>query len=88
MTRTIALTLFVCLFLTGAVQPAFAARIKDIVAFEGVRDNILIGYGLVVGLDGSGDRLRNNRFTEESLVSFLERQGVPWGRGSGDICLA
>lgn len=56
--------------------PAEAARIKDIVSFEGVRDNILIGYGLVVGLDGTGDRLRNNRFTEESLVSFLERQGV------------
>lgn len=56
--------------------PAQAARIKDIVAFEGVRDNILIGYGLVVGLDGTGDRLRNNRFTEESLISFLERQGV------------
>ncbi len=58
------------------VQPASAARIKDIVAFEGIRENILIGYGLVVGLDGTGDRLRNNRFTEESLVSFLERQGV------------
>jgi flagellar P-ring protein precursor FlgI len=56
--------------------PANAARIKDIVAFEGIRDNILIGYGLVVGLDGTGDRLRNNRFTEESLISFLERQGV------------
>lgn len=56
--------------------PAQAARIKDIVAFEGIRDNILIGYGLVVGLDGTGDRLRNNRFTEESLISFLERQGV------------
>lgn len=55
---------------------AQAARIKDIVAVEGIRENILIGYGLVVGLDGTGDRLRNNRFTEESLISFLERQGV------------
>lgn len=52
------------------------ARIKDIVAFEGIRDNVLIGYGLVVGLNGTGDKLKNNRFTEESLVSFLERQGV------------
>ena len=55
---------------------AQAARIKDIVAFEGVRDNVLVGYGLVVGLNGTGDKLKNNKFTEESLVSFLERQGV------------
>jgi flagellar P-ring protein precursor FlgI len=55
---------------------ANAARIKDIVAFEGVRDNILVGYGLVVGLNGTGDRLQNNAFTEQSLIGFLERQGV------------
>jgi flagellar P-ring protein FlgI len=72
-----ALRLFVALFLICiAAQPSHAARIKDIVAIEGIRENILIGYGLVVGLDGTGDRLRNNRFTEESLISFLERQGV------------
>jgi flagellar P-ring protein precursor FlgI len=53
-----------------------AARIKDIVAFEGVRENMLIGYGLVVGLNGTGDKLKNNAFTQESLISFLERQGV------------
>jgi flagellar P-ring protein FlgI len=53
-----------------------ASRIKDIVAFEGVRDNLLVGYGLVVGLDGSGDTLRNAAFTEESLVAMLERLGV------------
>ena len=57
-------------------QPASAARIKDVVAFEGVRENILLGYGLVVGLNGSGDRLQNNAFTEQSLIGFLERQGV------------
>tara|TARA_B100000029_G_scaffold463347_1_gene496568 strand:- start:132 stop:1364 length:1233 start_codon:yes stop_codon:yes gene_type:complete len=58
--------------------PAYAntARIKDIVDFEGIRDNMLLGYGLVVGLNGTGDNLRNNRFTEQSLVAFLERQGV------------
>lgn len=55
---------------------AQAARIKDIVAFEGVRDNILVGYGLVVGLNGTGDRLQNNAFTEQSMIGFLERQGV------------
>ncbi len=52
------------------------ARIKDIVSFEGIRPNMLMGYGLVVGLAGTGDKLTNNAFTEQSLVAFLERQGV------------
>jgi flagellar P-ring protein precursor FlgI len=57
--------------------PAFAkSRIKDIVAFEGVRDNQLIGYGVVVGLNGSGDSLRNAPMTKQSLEAMLERQGV------------
>lgn len=72
----IALLVLLLNIVFGVLAPASAARIKDIVAYEGVRENILIGYGLVVGLDGTGDRLRNNRFTEESLISFLERQGV------------
>ncbi len=55
---------------------AHAARIKDIVSFEGMRSNMLMGYGLVVGLNGTGDRLQNNAFTEQSLIAFLERQGV------------
>jgi flagellar P-ring protein precursor FlgI len=57
--------------------PAVAkSRIKDIVAFEGVRDNQLIGYGIVVGLNGSGDSLRNAPMTKQSLEAMLERQGV------------
>lgn len=56
--------------------PAHATRIKDVVAFEGIRENMLLGYGLVVGLNGTGDRLQNNAFTEQSLIAFLERQGV------------
>jgi len=63
----------------AAVAPAPAAaqtRIKDIVEFEGVRDNLLIGYGLVVGLNGTGDTLRNSPFTEQSLTGMLERLGV------------
>jgi len=55
---------------------ANTTRIKDIVDFEGVRDNQLIGYGLVVGLNGSGDSLGNSPFTEQSLISMLERLGV------------
>lgn len=53
-----------------------ASRVKDIADFEGVRGNMLIGYGLVVGLNGTGDSLRNSAFTQESLVGMLERLGV------------
>lgn len=57
--------------------PAHAAsRIKDIADVEGVRENQLVGYGLVVGLDGTGDSLRNSPFTRQSLESMLERLGV------------
>ena len=60
-----------------ATPDGFAtARIKDLVDFEGVRGNALVGYGLVVGLDGSGDGLRNSPFTEEALQNLLERLGV------------
>jgi len=58
-------------------QPAHAvSRIKDIADFEGVRDNMLVGYGLVVGLNGTGDSLNNAIFTRESLIGMLERLGV------------
>ncbi|MHB1110004.1 MAG: flagellar basal body P-ring protein FlgI [Devosia sp.] len=60
--------------LTG-VQGA-AARIKDIVDIEGVRENQLVGYGLVVGLNGTGDSLNNSPFTRQSLQAMLERLGV------------
>lgn len=64
------------LFSLGA-GPAFAkSRIKDIVEFEGVRENQLIGYGIVVGLNGTGDALRNAPFTKQSLEAMLERLGV------------
>ncbi|MFN3613197.1 MAG: flagellar basal body P-ring protein FlgI [Rubrimonas sp.] len=52
------------------------ARIKDLVEFEGVRGNDLVGYGLVVGLAGTGDGIRNSPFTEEALANLLERLGV------------
>jgi flagellar P-ring protein precursor FlgI len=56
---------------------AFAfSRVKDLVDVEGVRDNMLIGYGLVVGLNGSGDSLRNAPFTQLSIETMLERMGV------------
>lgn len=62
----------------GAIAwPARAdVRIKDIAFFEGVRENQLVGYGLVVGLNGTGDRLRNSPFTQRSIEGMLERLGV------------
>jgi flagellar P-ring protein precursor FlgI len=63
--------------------PAWAGpRIKDIADFEGVRENQLVGYGLVVGLAGTGDSLRNSPFTRQSLASMLERLGVNAAEGN------
>lgn len=59
-----------------AASSAGAPRIKDIVDVENVRSNQLVGYGLVVGLAGTGDRIRNAPFTEESMKGMLERMGV------------
>jgi flagellar P-ring protein FlgI len=59
------------------LAPAQAAsRIKDIVEVEGVRENMLVGYGIVVGLNGTGDSLKNAPFTRQSLEAMLERLGV------------
>lgn len=55
---------------------ASSIRIKDLVEFDGVRGNDLVGYGLVVGLNGSGDGIRNAPFTEEIMSNILERLGV------------
>lgn len=63
--------------LACAASPALAAsRVKDIVEVEGVRENQLIGYGVVVGLNGTGDSVRNSPFTKQSLEGMLERLGV------------
>jgi flagellar P-ring protein precursor FlgI len=62
--------------LLSAAAGAQPVRIKDIADVEGVRDNQLVGYGLVVGLPGTGDRLRTAIFTRQSLVGMLERLGV------------
>jgi flagellar P-ring protein FlgI len=65
------------LLLAGALSPAGAtSRIKDLANIEGVRQNQLIGYGLVVGLNGTGDTLNNIPFTKQSLQAMLERLGV------------
>ncbi|MEZ5910817.1 MAG: flagellar basal body P-ring protein FlgI [Paracoccaceae bacterium] len=63
------------LVLSCAAQAA-PIRIKDLVEFDGVRGNDLVGYGLVVGLNGTGDGIRNAPFTEEIMSNLLERLGV------------
>jgi len=71
-TALAALIAFAC-----AVPPAGAtSRIKDLASIEGIRQNQLIGYGLVVGLNGTGDTLNNTPFTKQSLQGMLERLGV------------
>ena len=70
---------FIALLLLGISMESYASigvRLKDIVQFEGVRDNQLVGYGLVVGLNKTGDTLSTSPFTAESLTSMLERLGV------------
>src|SRR5262244_1010775 len=59
-----------------SIPAAATSRIKDIADFEGVRQNQLIGYGLVVGLNGTGDTLNNIPFTRQSIQAMLERMGV------------
>jgi flagellar P-ring protein precursor FlgI len=58
------------------LQAAAQTRIKDIVSIQGVRPNQLFGSGLVIGLNGTGDTLRNAPFTEQALQSMLDQQGI------------
>ena len=71
--KRLILLLAVCVF---AGQALAAARIKDITSLRGARDSQLIGYGLVVGLQGTGDTLRNVPFTEQSIQSMLDHMGL------------
>jgi len=74
LTRLSALAAFA--LLAFAPQAEGYSRVKDLVDVEGVRDNMLVGYGLVVGLNGSGDSLKNAPFTQQSIQTMLERLGV------------
>lgn len=73
MTRLIAALFLLVLSAAGA---GAATRIKDISSIQGVRDNQLLGYGLVIGLQGTGDTFRNSPFTEQAMQSMLDRMGV------------
>ncbi|MBL4615582.1 MAG: flagellar basal body P-ring protein FlgI [Magnetovibrio sp.] len=68
--------LMLLILLAWASATNASSRIKDVVDFEGVRDNMLVGYGLVVGLNGTGDTLKNGHFTKQSLQAMLNRMGV------------
>lgn len=70
------LTIVITLLLLPSLSMASPIRIKDLVEFDGVRGNDLVGYGLVVGLNGTGDGIRNAPFTEEIMTNILERLGV------------
>ena len=70
------LVTFIISLWLGAAATAQEIRLKDLVAFDGVRGNDLVGYGLVVGLNGTGDGIRNAPFTEEIMSNLLERLGV------------
>ena len=73
------IVLLICTLLLLTVTSAHAIRIKDIAAFEGVRSNQLVGYGLVVGLNGSGDS-DQVKFPVQSVANMLERMGVTINR--------
>lgn len=77
MTRLLHAVVFAALaFVLVLPAMANAIRIKDLVEFDGVRGNDLVGYGLVVGLNGTGDGIRNAPFTEDIMTNILERLGV------------
>ncbi|MES2014099.1 MAG: flagellar basal body P-ring protein FlgI [Pseudomonadota bacterium] len=57
-------------------QPAYAERLKDLASIQGVRSNQLLGYGLVVGLDGTGDQTTQTPFTVQSIISMMQQMGV------------
>lgn len=74
--------LVLCAAMLPWITAQAADRIKDLASFQGVRSNQLIGYGLVVGLDGSGDRVRQTPFTQQSLTNMLSRLGVTVPQGT------
>lgn len=76
------IVLMMVFMLAIASGPAWADRIKDLGSFRGVRANQLIGYGLVVGLDGSGDQVRQTPFTQQSLTNMLSQLGVTVPQGT------
>lgn len=74
--KSAVLLLVGAMFLWETGDAYAVSRIKDIADFEGIRDNQLVGYGLVVGLNGTGDNIKSVDFTKESLISMLDKIGI------------
>lgn len=74
--KIISLVAVLSAFFLPIHHAAAVSRIKDIADFEGVRDNQLIGYGLIVGLNGTGDNIKSVDFAKESLISMLDMNGI------------
>ena len=78
--RILRASLLIAFFLASAAvwwpAPAHAARIKEVASVQGVRMNQLVGYGLVVGLDGTGDQTTQAPFAIQSLLAMLQQMGV------------
>ncbi len=74
--------LLLTLFGLLVASPALAERIKDLADIQGVRDNQLVGYGLVVGLDGSGDQTTQTPFTVQSIITMLSQMGINMPQGT------
>ncbi|QCI24979.1 flagellar basal body P-ring protein FlgI [Buchnera aphidicola (Rhopalosiphum padi)] len=76
MSKTISLLKFIICILISLCSFTYAEKIRDLTSVEGIRDNQLIGYGLIVGLDGTGDQSTQTPFTNQSLHNMLSQLGV------------
>ncbi|AAM67886.1 flagellar P-ring protein precursor [Buchnera aphidicola str. Sg (Schizaphis graminum)] len=76
MSKTISLLKFIICILISLCSFTYAEKIRDLTSIEGIRDNQLIGYGLIVGLDGTGDQSTQTPFTNQSLHNMLSQLGV------------
>lgn len=74
--KMLAKTIVIAFISSLAFNALASSRLKDIADFEGVRENQLVGYGLVVGLNGTGDNIKSVDFTKESLISMLDKIGI------------
>jgi len=74
--KTVLLITAVCFLLHTLLGTAQGSRIKDIADLEGVRDNQLIGYGLVIGLNGTGDDIKKSVFTKQAMINMIKRMGM------------
>ena len=79
-----ALWLLLALVAAGVAVPAHALRIKEVAAVQGVRSNQLTGYGLVVGLDGTGDQTTQMPFTTQAMSNYLQQMGISLPPGTAN----